>query len=331
MFFLRGNAKFVILLLLFFVIYTPVHKTHGAEPELKVKPFGKAYLTLPQWKVADIDPDQSDIIFDMTRFYLGFNWEYDTVYGKVTTDIRRSTETRNTAGDLLRLMKHGYAGWQYTKNHALELGLLSLEAAQPWENMFRRYIVKSTLDENNLTNTADMGIQATGKCADGLFQYFLALINGEGFHAPEETKGKDASLRLVVRPEKKDKKGFTFAGYAHVGRTISKKSRDRYDVQAFYSWPTLTLGTLLAYTLDDRKDQRIVSALLDWEFFKKWFVLARVDHVDPDGTKDNHQLWIAGIEYQFNKYLNFALDAQKEWQESSKDKTHLFAHVQLQF
>ena len=63
-----------------------------------------------------------------------------------------------------------------------------------------RFIEKTQTDRLGYANTADWGLNATGKLGGGLFTYSVSIVNGGGFKNPSRSKYVDYEGRVGVTP-----------------------------------------------------------------------------------------------------------------------------------
>jgi hypothetical protein len=74
-------------------------------------------------------------------------------------------------------------------------------SSMPWipfvENVYGyRFVEKTYTDLNKFANTTDWGAFASGKLADGLVGYSVAVVDGAGFKTPERSKTMDVEGRV---------------------------------------------------------------------------------------------------------------------------------------
>ena len=174
-----------------------------------------------------------------------------------------------------------------------------------------RYIEKTQTDRLGYANTADWGLNATGKLGGGLFTYSVSIVNGGGFKNPSRSKYVDYEGRVGVTPVK----WLTFgAGFysGHLGQ-INTSNQDfphntasRWDLALGVQCGGLSLrwrvfrrqelqerqsprpgcttsrrspATARTAPLSDTADG--YSLLTSYDFNAKWSVFGRYDEAKP--------------------------------------------------
>ncbi len=100
-------------------------------------------------------------------------------------------------------MKYAYLEWKPAAVPDLKLRFGSAGTPYPgYADKFwgHRFVSKSFADNNKLLPTADIGVHVLGKHADGLLDWHVALVNGEGYSKAEIDASKTADLRVSVDP-----------------------------------------------------------------------------------------------------------------------------------
>ena len=63
-----------------------------------------------------------------------------------------------------------------------------------------RWLAKSFIDQEGAVDSADIGVHALGKHADGMFKWGAAIVNGEGYGNPDMDNDKTFQARATVDP-----------------------------------------------------------------------------------------------------------------------------------
>jgi len=137
--------------------------------------------------------------FDLKRFYLTVDHSFDE-----TWDVRfRSDVGNETNGKYDVFVKNAYVEAKL----APELYLRGGAADMPWipfvESLYGfRFVENVLVDRTKFGNSADWGLHAGGKFADGLASYAVSVVNGRGYSDPTRTQVPTVAARVSVNPLK---------------------------------------------------------------------------------------------------------------------------------
>ena len=162
--------------------------------------------------------------FDIKRLYLIVDHKFDEVWSAdLTTDAQyiadKTTSLVTSAGPPVKTVTVTTGGGSggvaevFIKKLYLQATLSDAfvvhagSYTSPWapfvESLYGyRYIEKTQTDRLGYANTADWGLNASGKMGDGVFTYSLSVINGGGFKNPSRSKYVDYEGRVGVAPVK---------------------------------------------------------------------------------------------------------------------------------
>lgn len=136
--------------------------------------------------------------FDIKRFYVGVDHKFnDTFSANVTTDFQYSSAISSTE----LYIKKAYLQAKVSDALVIRLGSTDL----PWvpfaEDIYGyRYVENTLIDRTKYGTSADWGVHASGKLADGKVNYAIAVVDGAGYKAPLRSKGMDVEARVSVTP-----------------------------------------------------------------------------------------------------------------------------------
>ena len=169
-----------------------------------------------------VDVAPSGTGFDIKRFYLIVDHKFDNVWAaNLTTDAQylseKTTSVVSSVGPPVKtstvITSSGTAGVSemFIKKLYLQATLdegLVVHAGSytsPWapfvESLYGyRFIEKTQTDRLGYANTADWGLNASGKLGGGLFTYSASIVNGGGFKNPSRSKYVDYEGRVGVTP-----------------------------------------------------------------------------------------------------------------------------------
>ncbi len=162
--------------------------------------------------------------FDIKRFYLIVDHKFDNVWSaNLTTDAQyisdKTTSVVTSVGPPPKTTTVTTSGGSGTVTEVF-IKKLYLQATlsdafvlhagsytSPWapfvESLYGyRYIEKTQSDRLGYANTADWGLNASGKFGGGLVTYSASVVNGGGFKNPSRSKYVDYEGRIGVTPVK---------------------------------------------------------------------------------------------------------------------------------
>jgi hypothetical protein len=279
-----------------------------------------------------VDASPTGTGFDIKRFYLIVDHKFDNVWAaNLTTDAQylsdKTTSVVSSVGPPVKTTtvttSSGTAGVTEVFIKKLYLQATLSDAfvvhagsyTSPWapfvEGLYGyRYIEKTQSDRLGYANTADWGLNATGKLGDGVFTYSASIVNGGGFKNPSRSKYVDYEGRIGVTPVK----WLTFgAGFysGHLGQVNSsnqnfpKNTASRWDLAlgvnaagfriggeyfdaknyksanpttGVYSASAITSNSSTAPLSDTATGYSVFTS---YEFNQKWSVFGRYDQAKP--------------------------------------------------
>jgi len=137
---------------------------------------------------------------DIKRFYLILDHTFDEIWSaNLTTDFNYVSADSETQ----LFIKKAYVQAKISDAFVVRAGSADL----PWipfveGNYGYRYVEKMIEDRLNFGSTADWGVHASGKMADGMFGYAVSTIEGNGFKNPTRSKTLDWEGRVNFTPIK---------------------------------------------------------------------------------------------------------------------------------
>jgi hypothetical protein len=195
--------------------------------------------------------------FDIKRFYLIVDHKFDEVWAaNLTTDAQyladktttlitsvgppakttTVTTSAGSGGTTEVFIKKLYLQATLSDAFVVHAGSYTSPWAPFVESLYGyRYIEKTQTDRLGYANTADWGLNASGKLGDGLLTYSASILNGAGFKNPSRSKYVDYEGRVGLSPVK----WLTFgAGFysGHLGQintvneNFPKNSASRWDL-----------------------------------------------------------------------------------------------------
>jgi hypothetical protein len=308
-----------------------------------------------------LDVTPTGVGFDIKRFYLIVDHKFDEIWAaNLTTDAQyladkttkvltsvgpppastTVTTSAGTAGVSEVFIKKLYLQATLSDGLVLHAGSYTSPWAPFVEGLYGyRWIEKTQTDRLGYANTADWGLNASGKLGGSVFTYSLSIVNGGGFKNPSRSKYVDYEGRVGVTPIS----WLTFgAGFysGHLGQIntsnqdFHKNTASRWDVAvgvhaagfrvgAEYfeaknyksANPTTGVYNVSAITsnsttapLSDKADG--VSVWSSYDFNALWSVFARYDQAKPskdvvDALKDT--FFTVGVGVKPRKGVDLAL------------------------
>ena len=249
----------------------------------------------------DLSDDDLASDFDVDRVYLTYRRKIgDDFAVRVTTDVGRVSEDD---AKLSLFVKYAYAEWKGAlPGTTLRLGAAGMPFPGYYDNFWgHRYVSKSFTDANKLLKTSDFGIHALGQAGDGLVDWQLSVVNGEGYASEEADADKSVITRVSIDPlTGRD------AGQLPLTVTLSQDvlldtPRTVYGGAVGFANDATTLwveyiGTLESGITGTGYSATVVQSLGPVN------LLARYDHVDQDTAPDDG----AGTEISLSNPLEAA-------------------------
>jgi len=258
--------------------------------------------------------------FDIKRFYVGIDHKFSKIFsGNVTTDFTYDSN----AGATQAYLKKAYLDANLSPALDIRAGSTDL----PWvpfvEDLYGyRYVENVLIDRTKFGTSADWGVHAKGKFADGLLNYAVAVIDGAGYKHPNtgaHTHTMDFEGRVNL-----DWNHFVLAAGGYTGK-LGKDTGDstthhtasrfnalgayvngpiRAGVDYFYAW------NWTAVTTEASDKAYGVGAFGSYHFTPEWGVFGRYDYVRPrkdtnSNLEDNYLN--VGLEWSPVKIVDFAL------------------------
>jgi len=169
-----------------------------------------------------IDSGANGTGFDIKRFYLIADHKFSDVWSAdITLDAQYSTAStttvttptgtataltnQNSSGGVTEVMvKKLYLEGKFSDAFVLHVGAYTSPWAPFVESLYGyRYIEKTANDRLGFAQTADWGLNATGKFGpNGMLGYSFSVVNGGGYKNPSRSKSPDYEGRISVVPVK---------------------------------------------------------------------------------------------------------------------------------
>jgi len=283
---------------------------------------GKAYIdfTNLELKKNGTKQDTSGLGFDLTRFYLTVDHSFDDMWSaNLTTDVTSD----GIANEVY--VKKAYLQAKFSDAAVVRVG----SADMPWipyvEHAWGyRFVEKTLIDRTGFGTSADWGAHVGGKFMDGMVNYAVSAVNGNGYKNQTRSKSVDFEGRVGVMPVK----GLNLA----VGFYNGKRGKDvqsasgintasRWDVLAAYSHDMFNVGAEY-FSAEDYKDPSAAKEKSDgYSVFgsvkagENMAVFARYDESKPTKTSDSSvkdTYYNVGVAYTVRKNIDLALAYKNE-------------------
>jgi Ni/Co efflux regulator RcnB len=305
----------------------------------KLKFSGKHYLGF----VADSEKDRNK--FETRRNYLqlkGYFGENLKDYFRITLDTFQNTKgTGKDYGSWEVRLKYAYL---YLDDVLPFTGVEIGQAHRPWIDYEEHHgwnyrsiskVLVEAHDGAHFTNSADLGIDF--KTKTDYFSSELGIFNGEGYHGDasdnEHLSGEwRLTAHLLGTGKKHVHKHDTYADVSFFGQynTEYKEGQDDfiwYGAHAVYNQPEFLLAAQYVKATDGGVKKEGDGWSVNGEFrldtlsaaMHGWNLLGRYDSFDLDAGEERERT-IAGVAYQYNKYVEFVANYLNE-QVDGEDQT----------
>ena len=171
---------------------------------------GKMFADLTNYDASNdgVNSASNGFGLDVKRFYLGVTHNFDDIWSvNVTSDFNYVGNDSETQ----LFIKKAYFQAKLSDAFVGRLGSADL----PWvpfvEDLYGyRFVENMLIDRLKFGTSADWGLHAGGKVADGKFNYAASVINGAGYKNPTRSNSMDLEARVgflrVRRPELRDRR-----------------------------------------------------------------------------------------------------------------------------
>lgn len=283
---------------------------------------GKMFADVTSFDLSNdgVDSAANGFGIDVKRFYLGVTHNFDDIWSvNITSDFNYV----GNDGETQIYVKKGYVQAKLSDAFVARVGSADL----PWvpfvEDLYGyRFVENVIIDRLKFGTSADWGLHAGGKVAEGKFNYAASVINGAGYKNPTRSKSVDFEARLGFMPVK----GLTLAvgGYSgKLGKDIEgtvtppQHTAERVDALAAYVDGPLRLGAEYFQAKDWNQVTTVASDKADgfsawasYNFSGNWGAFARGDSAKTskdlnDGLKD--QYFNVGVVNHPRKNIDVAL------------------------
>jgi hypothetical protein len=284
---------------------------------------GKTYIdfTHIEQKSDGTTIDPSGTGADVKRFYLAIDHKFDDMWSaNLTTDFNYVSNDSETQ----LYVKKAYLQARFSDAFMLRAGSADLPWVPYVENLYGyRYVENTLIDRLKFGTSADWGLHAGGKLADGMFDYSASVVNGNGYKKPARSKAVDFEGRVGFHPMD----GVTLAAGYYDGK-LGKESYDpgnstrtasRWDLAGAYQNELFNVGAEY-FSAKDWGDAVLTTNPSDkadgyslWGSVKpmeKVSLFARYDHAKPNkdtapSLKDTY--YNLGVAYKAYKNVDLAL------------------------
>ena len=288
-------------------------------------------------KTDGVKTDASGTGFDVKRFYVGIDHQFDDIFSvNVTTDFNYVSNDSETQV----YVKKAFLQAKFSDALTVRVGSADL----PWvpfvEGVYGyRYVENVLPDRQHFGTSADYGVHVLGKFADGMISYQGSVINGAGYKKLTRSNAVDFEGRISANP--------IMGLYLGVGGYSGKLGKDLENSPAMHT--ATRLDALVAYKTDQftiggeymqaKNWNQVTSVAEDkaegysvfgsFNFDPKAAVFARYDFTKPskylnNALKDDY--FNVGVSYDPVKGVSIALvyKYDKKRDDETSTKTNEF-------
>ncbi|HEV8443497.1 MAG TPA: hypothetical protein VGQ27_08445 [Steroidobacteraceae bacterium] len=250
---------------------------------------GKMFADLSNYDASNdgVNSPANGFGIDVKRFYLGVTHNFDDIWSvNVTSDFNYVSNDSETQ----IYIKKAYVQAKLSDAFFGRLGSADLPWVPYAEDLYGyRWVENTLIDRLKFGTSADWGLHAGGKVADGKFSYAAAAINGAGYKNPTRSNTMDFEARLGFMPVS----GLSFAVGGYTGKlgkdvenstTPPQHTANRLDALVAYVQKSFRVGAEY-FTADDWNNVTTVasdkadgfSVWGSFNFNDQWSVFARGD------------------------------------------------------
>lgn len=253
---------------------------------------------------------------DVKRFYAGIDY---TLNRQISASFVTDIGDKNGKYDVF--VKKAFVQATVAPEFAVRAGA----ADSPWiplvEDVYGlRYVEQTLIDRTKLGNSADWGLHALGRIANGLVGYQLSIVNGNGYANPARAKWPTVEARLDAKliDHVVVATGVSISTLGATGNTA--RTGTRYDALLAWSDPWLRAGVEAFLARNFAQDQvtgtapantaRGVSVFASVRIPARLGAFGRLDVVQPVAETDSEiaNTYVnVGLEYVPHPLVNLAL------------------------
>lgn len=269
-------------------------------------------------KTDGVKTDKSGTGFDVKRFYLGVDHQFDDIFSvNVTTDFNYVSGDNETQV----YIKKAFLQAKFSDALVIRAGSTDLPWVPYVEGIYGyRYVENVLVDRDHLGTSADYGVHVMGKLANGMISYQGSVINGAGYKKLTRSNTVDFEGRISAEPIM----GLHLAvgGYSgKLGKEFENSpamhTATRLDALVAYKTMQFTIGAeyvnaknwTQVTSVDEDKSEGY-SVFGSFNFDPKAAVFARYDFTKPskylnNSLKDDY--FNVGVSYDPVKGVSLAL------------------------
>jgi hypothetical protein len=272
---------------------------------------------------------------DIKRAYLSVDHTFNSVYSaNLTLDFAPNGIILNGGtfgtGTLMgsEVVKYAYVQGNYSPMFVVQVGA----EKTPWipfvEDIYGyRFIDKVVVDQNKFGNSSDWGVNAHGDFGNGLFDYSVSLLDGNGYKNPIRSDSMDVEGRVNLNWH-----GFVLALGGYTGDLSNNttlpvttpitppvffQTASRWDALFAYTDERIRAGIEYFEANDWKVTTKTTPDKSEgWSVFgsyvviPQWSVFARYDWLEPSEDLDapeRYEYFNVGLNYEAAKNLDLAL------------------------
>lgn len=279
---------------------------------------------------------QSMNSFDVPRVYLDINTKFnETLNGFVQYEANLISRDKTTNSVYL---KQALLEINIYKGAKIKFGLIPTLWRSLEESIWKHRFVAKVLDDiEGLSPATDRGISLNWKAS--VFEYDIAVFNGEGTKSNESNKYKDISGKFAMSLFERNNKKIKLNLFYNNGSYSDGNNQERNRFIGGFSYESKKINAMANYYYSKTKgiEGNGISVHSVYNFSDiNWF-FARYDNYDPDRDIDNNtrsRVFI-GLGHKIIDGVRVTLDYQFTIQEkqtqTSKNQSIISSHIELKF
>lgn len=270
--------------------------------------------------------------FDIKRVYLTAKKKLDKDFSiRVTTDVGRTNDRK-----LELFLKNAYLQYKVNSDIKLRFGASATAWVPHTDKIWgHRYIAKGFANQEQILDTADLGVQALGSHSDGLITWQAGLLNGDGYSNPEIGPTKALQTRITVDPlAPGGDSNLPIGVFVSQDMFVPEAEEGMTIIGAGTGWKgdPATVWAEYFRTSSGELVGSGYSATAVGHVGDVLNVLVRYDSWDPDADTDEdaHTVLRGGASKDFNKYVSAALTYERTEMEAAPDEPAHGVFVRMQ-
>jgi len=225
--------------------------------------------------------------FNFERQYFGYGGDIsDKVSYKILFDVGRTNKKSGEDTRLVTYLKKAQVNYKSSLGK-VNFGLIGMNTYAVQEsNWGYRFIEKSTIDKNEFSSTADLGVGFSKSLIDNL-NLSLLIVNGEGFKTPQGDKFQKIAFNATYGESNLNKNDGYNGGLVYTTESTDTDPTTMTSVFGGFAGMGIRIGGEYDMQTISGVNKNIISVSANYTVRDNIDIFARYDIYDGDTSIDN--------------------------------------------